>query len=288
MLVLPILNKDKIFNARLTLKTATLENNATLLFENVGESDVMVNSKKLSESKLDKDNIVEFIRFNSLNYPRDFFVNTKNKQFDKKKYDEIGNKISSEDTFDTYRVKPIPSRVNVYLDKLLNNIFLDMMNTVPNKDNNGRYVSLKRLGFDEFINDEKIATLKSIVETVTDSKKLPSLFRSAGVEELVDLVSFFDIFEATVITNSTINKDDLEKMINKYEKIHSKDFKGLNNYYRIAKENNEIYSKINIVSNLLYDKPFRLVQSEKQRIHEKEKLLRLKMIKEGKEDLKVG
>ena len=109
MLVLPILNKDKIFNARLTLKTASLENNATLLFENVGESDVMVNSKKLSESKLDKDNIVEFIRFNSLNYPRDFFVNTKNKQFDKKKYDEIGNKISSEDTFDTYRVKPIPS-----------------------------------------------------------------------------------------------------------------------------------------------------------------------------------
>ena len=68
MLILPILNKDKIFNAKLTLRTASLENNATLLFEKVGESDVMVNSKKLSESKLDKNDVVEFIRFNSINY----------------------------------------------------------------------------------------------------------------------------------------------------------------------------------------------------------------------------
>ena len=45
MLILPILNKDKIFNAKLSLKSVTLENNATLLFEKVGESDVMVNSK---------------------------------------------------------------------------------------------------------------------------------------------------------------------------------------------------------------------------------------------------
>ena len=195
MLILPILNKDKIFNAELTLKIASLENNATLLFEKVGESDVMVNSKKLSESKLDKNNVVEFIRFNSINYPRDFFVNTRNKQFDKKKFDEIGNRVSSENTFETYRIKPIPSRVNIYLDKLLNNLIIDMMNKVPNKDNNGRYVSLKRLGFDEFVNDEKIERLRSIISSVSDPSKLPSLFRSAGVEDLVDLVTFFDVFE---------------------------------------------------------------------------------------------
>ncbi|MBQ6538975.1 MAG: hypothetical protein IJL76_01710 [Bacilli bacterium] len=288
MLILPILNKDKIFNAELTLKIASLENNATLLFEKVGESDVMVNSKKLSESKLDKNNVVEFIRFNSINYPRDFFVNTRNKQFDKKKFDEIGNRVSSENTFETYRIKPIPSRVNIYLDKLLNNLIIDMMNKVPNKDNNGRYVSLKRLGFDEFVNDEKIERLRSIISSVSDPSKLPSLFRSAGVEDLVDLVTFFDVFEAIVVPNSTIQEEDLKKMINKYEKIHSKDFKSLNNYYRIAKENSEIYAKINVVSKLIYDRPFRLVQSEKQRQKTNEKLAKIKILKEGKEDLKVA
>jgi hypothetical protein len=297
MLILPILNKDKIFNAKLSLKSVTLENNATLLFEKVGESDVMVNSKKLSESKMDKNNVVEFIRFNSINYPRDFFVNSKNKQFDKKKFDEIGNRVTSDNTFNTYRVKPIPSRVNVYLDRLLNESFIDLMNVVPNKINNGRYVSLKRLGFDEFVNDEKIARLKSIVSSVSDTSKLPSLFRSAGVEDLVDLVSFFDIFEATVVPNSSIKEDDLVDMISKYEKIHSKDFKSLNNYYRIAKENSEIYAKINIVSKLIYDKPFRLDQSEKQRQKTNDKLTkrkvyekveRVKVIKEDNEELKVA
>ena len=77
-------------------------------------------------------------------------------------------------------------------------------------------------------------------------------------------------------------------MINKYEKIHSKDFKSLNNYYRIAKENSEIYAKINVVSKLIYDRPFRLVQSEKQRQKTNEKLAKIKILKEGKEDLKVA
>lgn len=287
MLILPVLNKDKIFNAKLTLKIASLENNATLLFENVGESDVMVNSKKLSESKLDKNDVVEFIRFNSINYPRDFFVNTKNKQIDEKKYDDIGNRVTSDNTFDTYRIKPIPSRVNIYLDKLLNNLLIDMMNTVPNKDNNGRYVSLKRLGFDEFLNDEKIERLKSIITTVSDPEKLPGLFRSAGVEDLVDLVSFFDILEATVVPDSSIQEEDLVKLIKKFEKVHSKDFKSLNNYYRIAKENSEIYAKINSVSKLIYDKPFRLVQSEKQRQKSNEKLAKRKILKEI-EDMKIA
>ncbi len=288
MLILPILNKDKVFNAELKLNIATLENNGTLLFEDVGESDVMVNSKKLSESKLDKNNVVEFIRYNSINYPRDFFVNTRNKQFNKKKFDEIGNRIKSDNTFSTYRVRPIPSRVNIYLDRLLNCIFIDMMNTVPNKDNNGRYVSLKRLGFDEFLTDEKISRLKSIISSVNDPSKLPALFKNAGVADLVDLVSFFDIFEATVVPKSSVKEEDLVKMLNRFEKIHSRDFKSLNNYYNIAKENSEIYAKINIVSRLLYDKPFRLVQSEKQRQNEHDRLSKIKILKEGKEDLKVG
>ncbi len=288
MLILPILNKDKIFNAKLTLRIATLENNATLLFENVGESDVMVNSKKLSETKLDKKDIVEFIRYNSINYPRDFFVNTKNKHFDKKKYDEIGNRVTSENTFNTYRVKPIPSRVNIYLDKLLNDSFIDLMNEVPNKESNGRYVSLKRLGFDEFLTDEKIERLRSIISSVSDTSKLPNLFKSAGVDDLVDLVTFFDIFEATVVPNSSIKEEDLIDMIDKYEKIHSKDFKSLNNYYNIAKDNAEIYKKINMVSKLIYDKPFRLVQSVKQRKTTNERLAKIKTLKEGKEELKVA
>ena len=266
MLILPVINKGKIFNAELKLVHCTkLDKNTANLFDNAHESDVVINGKSLKDSNWDKKDIMNFIKGNSINQPRDFYVNTKNEQFNEKRYDIIGNRLSEKETFESYKIANPYKLRSFNFDKLYNVMLLDIINKVPNKQNNGRYVSLKELGFDEVVNDQSVEQLENITNSVRDTSKWDPLFREYKIEDLVKYIDFFNLFEATVIPHSTILSEEVEDVVEKLSVIKSRDYKNLNKYYKIAKENTEIYKNLNKASNLLYGKPFRFVQSEKQR-----------------------
>ena len=271
MLILPVINKGKIFNAELKLVHCTkLENNTANLFDNAQESDIIINGKSLKASNWDKKDIMGFVKGNSINQPRDFYVNTKNEQFNEKRFDVIGNRLSEKDTFESYKIANPYKLTSFNFNKLYNVMLLDIINRVPNKESNGRYVSLKDLGFDEVVNDQSIEQLENITNSVRDTSKWDPLFREYKIEDLVKYIDFFNLFEATVVPNSTISSEEVEDIVDKLKPIRTRDFKNLNKYYKIAKENTEIYKNLNKASNLLYGKPFRFVQSEKQRAKRKE------------------
>lgn len=271
MLILPVINKGKIFNAELKLVHCTkLENNTANLFDNAQESDIIINGKSLKASNWDKKDIMGFVKGNSINQPRDFYINTKNEQFNEKRFDVIGNRLTEKDTFESYKIANPYKLTSFNFDKLYNVMLLDIINRVPNKDSNGRYVSLKDLGFDEVVNDQSIEQLENITNSVRDTSKWDPLFREYKIEDLVKYIDFFNLFEATVVPNSTISSEEVEDLVDKLKPIRTRDFKDLNKYYKIAKENTEIYKNLNKASNLLYGKPFRFVQSEKQRAKRKE------------------
>ena len=266
MLILPVINKGKIFNAELKLvHCQKLDENISNTFDSAKESDVIINGKSLRDSNWDKKDIMSFVKGNSLNQPRDFYVNTKNEQFNEKRFDIIGNRLQEKDTYETYKIANPYKLTSFNFEKLYDVMLLDILNKVPNKQNNGRYVSLKELGFDEVVNDQSIEQLENITNSVRDTSKWDPLFREYKIEDLVKYIDFFSLFEATVIPHSTVPKDEVENIVDKLSTIKTRDYKNLNKYYKIAKENTEIYKNLNKASNLLYGKPFRFVQSKKQR-----------------------
>ena len=66
MVILPIINKGKIFNVEIKLKDAK-KIRTGIKYKDVSESEVLVNGKVLSESKVyNEDTTLDFIRFNFL------------------------------------------------------------------------------------------------------------------------------------------------------------------------------------------------------------------------------
>ena len=220
MLILPVINKGKIFNAELKLvHCKKLDKNIANTFDSAKESDVIINGKSLRDSNWDKKDIMSFVKGNSLNQPRDFYVNTKNEQFNEKRYDIIGNRLQEKDTYETYKIANPYKLTSFNFEKLYDVMLLDIINKVPNKQNNGRYVSLKELGFDEVVNDQSIEQLENITNSVRDTSKWDPLFREYKIEDLVKCIDFFNLFEATVVPNSTIPYDEVEDVVDKLSTI---------------------------------------------------------------------
>ena len=250
MLILPIVNNGKVFNVQVSLRNAKKTQKNTTL-EAIKESEVIVNGKKFSDSSFNDDQIVDFIRYNSLNVARDYMVTTRDRQ-DSKYYD-------------VYEVAMPPSKVNNNLDNLYLKAITDMRKEIPDSRNNGKYISLDRLGFNEYLTDEKLDRMKSIVTSVSNTESWPILFEQAGVADMASTINFLNIFDCTVVPGTTIDENYLTGLLDDFEKIHSRDFKSLNNYYNIAKGNREVYKKLSKVYTTLYKEPYRLIQSEKQR-----------------------
>ena len=80
MLILPIVNKNRVLNVRVKLK-GTEKIRSAIKFPGAPESDVIVNGKKLSESgafnSREKNATINFIRNNSILYPRNYLVTTR-------------------------------------------------------------------------------------------------------------------------------------------------------------------------------------------------------------------
>ena len=133
------------------------------------------------------------------------------------------------------------------------------------KNRKGYYVSLDQLGFNEYLTDDKIDKLKSIVASVRNTESWPVLFEQAGITDVISTIGFLNQFDCTVVPGSTIDENYLKGLLDSFEKIHSRDYKQLNRYYNIAKDNHNVYKKLSRVYSSMYNEPYRLIQSQKQK-----------------------
>lgn len=255
MLILPIVNRKRILNVRISLKDAQKVNKKVHL-PGVAESDVIVNGHMFSKSIYNEKNnntkksVVEFIRNSSLLFKRSFTITTK----------------SSDDTdlYDVYRVECPPSSVNEALELLYGSVIVDMKMEIPNKVRS-KYISLKDLGFGECLSDEKISKLYKITSSMVDGAGLDEIYKKKEIADLVRIIDFMDLFDCTVVSEASISEEIFTGVLNSFQKLGSRDTKSMRRYYNIALDNRDIYSKLSQINKILYNRPYSLIGSESQK-----------------------
>lgn len=253
MLILPIVNKNRILNVQVTLKNAE-KIKKRVSYPDAENCEVIVNGKKLSESiynnSKDSTSLLNFVRYNTMNFPRNYIITT--------------DKEKDSDFYDVYAVAPPPKRVNTGLDNLYNRVLTDMRKEVPNT-NKGKYLSLDKMGLNNDFTDEKILKIQRIVREESDTSRWPLLFAKEGVSDLIEAVEFVHNFDCRVVKSTTIPESSLNDALKALEVINTKDSKSLRNYYDTALSNRDLYAKISYVSQLVYNRPLNLIMSDAQR-----------------------
>ena len=75
------------------------------------------------------------------------------------------------------------------------------------------------------------------------------------------------LFDFTIINEATVSKDELESVMNSFSYLHDQNFRTLQKYYDKASNNREVFHKLNILSQLIYEKPVHLIhQKEDEKI----------------------
>lgn len=273
MLIMPIVNRNRILHVEVKLKNSEKIRTGVIL-EDVGESEVVVNGKKFTASSYVNNKnsgfgVVDFIRNASLRNKNGYFITTR----------ESGNS----NLYDVYAVSLPYPKINPALDNLYASIVTDMRKEIPGVKR-GRYLSLEKLGVDQHLTDEKIAKLQEIVKEERDQSKWPELFSKAGIADLEKTLKFVDMFDCTVVSDTTIPEDVLESTIKQLEPLNTKDYRNLKSYYNMAKTNELVYKRLSMINNLLYSKPYKLIQTKKQ----KEKQKQLIKVKESPEIAKAS
>ena len=254
MLILPIVNRNRVMNVELRLRNAH-KIKRDVWFEEVHESDIIVNREKFSDSSFrdskEENAPTDFIRSKSILYPRNFLVTTKQKTNSKK--------------YDIYEVNQPPRKVHSSLDKLYGKAITDLRKEIPGERKRGRYVSFEQLGIDELLDDDKIAKLQRIVKDEKDQSRWPELFEKEGITDISNTLDFINNFECTVVSDTTIPETSLQDTLKSLEIINTRDYRNLNNYYKMAKRNADIYTKMSYINKIMYDRPLSLIQSERQK-----------------------
>ena len=251
MLILPIVNKRRVMNVEVRLKNATKVRRG-VCYDDAKCSDIIVNREKFSDSALcyskDENAPIDFIRGKSILYPRDFLVTTKSE--------------SDSSHYDVYEVKQPPIKVNDNLDKLYSKAITDMRCEIPNKPNRGRYVSFDDLGIGDIVTDEKIALLQKVIKNLGPNDSLSQELQKAGISELGDIATFIDNFEYNVLTDSIIPEESLQDTLKALSSINTRDFRNLKKYYKMAKSNTDLYTKISYINKTIYDRPLTISEKE--------------------------
>lgn len=253
MLVLPIVNRGRIMNVRISLKDAKKIHSSVIL-EGTKESDVIVNQQPFSESSYlhdrEDNSVVNFIRNTSLISHNDFFVTTREE--------------AESPRYDVYQVTQPPKFVNSALDSLYANAITDMRKEIPNSVK-GRYLSLEKIGLGKQLSDEKLARLQQIIKTERNSSRWPQLFEQAGIADVPRMLEFLNHFDCTIISDTTIPEDAIQAAVSAMEPLNTQDYRNLKKYYQMAQVNQKIYSKLAVAYHSIYNQPYRLIMSEKQR-----------------------
>ena len=242
MLILPIVNRNRVMSVQLRIKNSE-KIRTEVRFDDANESEIIVNTEKFSESGFnDNSNTapIDFIRSRSLLYPRNFLITTKER--DNSKF------------YDLYEVSQPLRKVNDGLDELYSKAITDMRKEIPGHVN-GRYISFKELGLDKDLTDEKIEKIQKIVKEEKQNK-WPELFEREGVASIINTINFLKTFDAKIISDTTIPEDSLKDVLKALEVINTRDSRNLRKYYNTALDNQNIYAKLSYINKIVYNKPF--------------------------------
>lgn len=252
MLILPIINRNRILNVSVSYKEAT-KIRVDVELEDTLPSDIIVSGKSFNSSAFydskDKTNIVEFIRNNSILYRRSVLVTTKSR--------------SDSSNYDVYDVGVAPRKINKATDMLYIRAILDLEKELPGVVR-GKYLSFEELGFGEVFSDEKISRLKGII-TSNSTSSWEKLFRKNNLMDMIETLEFLKSFDCTVVSEASVPEETMQQVLASFGKIYSRDTKSLNKYYGMAEENRDLYAKMTYVCKLVYGKPLDLIQSESQK-----------------------
>ena len=253
MLILPIVNRNRILNVEVKLKTAD-KIRTGVKFSDAEESDVIVNGQRFSASSYKDERsdsaTLDFIRTNSLRYKRNYLITTR--------------EADSTSLYDVYEVEQPPKKVNDALDNLYVSAITDMRKEIPGRKR-GRYLSFEKLGIDKFLTDEKIKTLGVVVKNTDNSSELNTILDKAGVRDLVETVEFLKLFDCTVVEDTTVSEDTLQGVVETLRKLNTRESRNLASYYNMALKNKDIYAKLSTINKIVYDKPLTLIQSKRQK-----------------------
>ncbi len=259
MIVMPIINKSKngnviIHNVEISLKNASKVKEGINL-KSYREGDIIINSTSFNDSIYNTKNkkpasAVNFIRnYNYREGRNDFLITTK--------------RYKDANIYDLYNVKTPPKKISAGMDNLYGCAYLGIRGEVPGI-NKSKVISLKKLGLDNTITEEKIEKLERIVNSVEGLEKQKEIMQLEGVSDLLRIVDSLNDFSFTVISKSKIPADYFKLVLSSFSNINSKEYKVLNNYYGIANENKEVYKKLTRISKIVYGRPIGLIKSDKK------------------------
>lgn len=250
MLILPIVNRNRIMSVQITIKNAE-KIRTDVRFDDADESEIIVNREKFSESIFntkDKTAPIDFVRSKSLLYPRNYLITTKER--------------SNSKYYDLYEVGQPLKKVSDGLDELYSKVLTDMRKEIPGH-NRGRYISFKELGLDKELTEDNIGTIQNIVKNENKSK-WAKLFEEAGISSIIDTIKFMNTFDAKIVADTTIPEDSLSDVLKSLEVINTRDSRNLRKFYNTALDNQEIYAKLSYINKLVFNKPF-LIKTKDER-----------------------
>lgn len=253
MLILPIVNRDRIMNVRISLKNVQ-KIKTSVKYDDIQASDLLVNYSSFSSSsyntgKMDPGNIMSFIRNHSIREKRSFFVSTKEEDWS--------------NLYDVYEIEYPGEKITEGLDKLFGCAILDLKERIPNRVK-GKYVDFGALGITNHITDEDLDKLEYIAKNVTDNYN--QVIKENNLGSLIDTLNFLNLFDCEVIEKSTVKLDIYKKNLEVFNAIHSRDAKRLNYYLEMALSNQEVYSRLSRLYNIVYNDSLNWIHSSKDKV----------------------
>lgn len=252
MIVLPIVNRGRILNVEVTLKDVSKVGSKTSGF-NINSSDIMIHNKKYNDSFYNKNiatpkTVMNFLRENGKIGKSNVLVTTK--------ADDKG-------LFDIYDIKYPSDKVSDGFDNLIGTLLLDLKNESINKK--GRYLDLYKLGVFDLITDERLTHLEYLSQNM-NQLNISKYIEEHDLRGLFKLIQAMDMFEFTVISKSSITEEEFNSFTNFLGPTNSKDYNSLLNYYDLAKNNKNEYSKLSYIYKIINNKPLNLIQKRKEKV----------------------
>ena len=253
MLVLPIVNKNRILNVKVSLKGITKVREEASN-DDFLESDIIVNGRSFINSHFCNsasfNPIVDFIRANLVSQSKNYSVVTK--------------KASNGAGFDVYKVDIPPAKVSDVFDRLYEKAVLDISKETPGILKS-KYLTFKNIGLADVFSDENVQRVRKIVANVYDQSYWTGMFEEEGLTEMFQILDLINILNFTIVSGSSISEESLLAIRDSFDKINSKDTKSLNNYYNMAIDNQDIYGKMSYVSMMVFGRPLNLIKSGNQK-----------------------
>lgn len=239
MLMIPIAYRDKIYNIKLELAHTYMD--PSTIYEKSHESDILVNGMSYNESAYyvkdaPLNNVIKFIRERSF-YENTSCVLTSRRNEECKQY--------------VFHFAPPLPKVTDGLDALYSSAILDKKKDIPGHSK-GRDISLKKLKVTEHITEEKLKVLRRVVDSL-GYLTLDNILevRDERVLQLYQTLIFLKQFDCSVLDEATIDLKEMQHIVQSVDSLPTKSAREIKNYYQIAKENGNEYTKLEHLANTM-------------------------------------